>query len=67
MSRKEWDCSHCGQYLGELENGKMHIRTARSVNGRTYLVGGVVTAVCRCGKINEIDTRQDLAGAEQEK
>lgn len=50
---QEWRCSRCGKKLGNLRNGRLHLRFAR---GHEYLVGFPATSVCRgCRTLNEID------------
>lgn len=49
---KEWRCSSCGKKLGNLRDGRLHLRFAR---GHEYLVGFPATSVCRgCRTLNEI-------------
>ncbi len=49
---KEWRCSNCGKKLGNLRDGRLHLKFAR---GHEYLVGFPATSVCRgCRTLNEL-------------
>jgi len=55
----EWRCVECAKLLGNLLDGRLHLRLTR---GHTYLVGFPATTVCLgCRTINELASPSSLA------
>ena len=47
----DWRCSACFKLLGKRSGERIHVCTT---NGHAYLASLPVTAVCRCGTLNEM-------------
>jgi hypothetical protein len=49
---QDWRCASCGQLLGRLCDGRLHLRFGR---GYEYVVSLPVTSACRgCQTLNEL-------------
>ncbi len=49
---RDWRCQCCNRLLGRRGDGRVHLRTTR---GTEYFAAYPLTAVCRCGRLNEIN------------
>ena len=48
---RDWRCRSCFKLLGKRDRGRVQVRMAK---GEQYVMNMPVTAVCRCGKLNEL-------------
>lgn len=48
---RDWRCTCCFKLLGKRSNAHVQVRNSK---GHRYIMSTPVTAVCRCGTLNEL-------------
>lgn len=51
LDARDWRCTRCFKLLGKRSDARVQVRNSK---GHQYIMNTPVTAVCRCGTLNEL-------------